>query len=175
MIVTLIGYRGSGKSSVAAALRDRLGWPVLEADRLIQERAGCSISEIFSRQGEKHFRDLEEAVITELLRKPSGILSAGGGAVLRTTTCERMRQAGPVVLLEASVSELARRISADQVSASQRPSLTDAGFLGEIEAVLTARQPIYHEAATHRIWTENKSPEAIAEEIIRDLQLQEGN
>ena len=175
MMLTLIGYRGCGKSSVAAVLAQRLRWPVVDADRLIQDRAGCTISEIFSRHGEAYFRDLEETVIAESLTTSPGILSAGGGAVLRSSTRDRMRQAGPVVWLEASVSELARRIATDQGSSAQRPSLTGAGLLEEIESVLSQRLPVYREAATLRIGTENKSPDEVAEEIIRDLQLPEEN
>lgn len=173
MILTLIGYRGSGKTIVAQALQNRLALPAVDADHLIQNRAGCSIREMFQRQGEPFFRELEEQTLAELLARDNAVISAGGGAVLRQTTRDRMRAAGPVIWLEASVDELARRIAADQTSAAQRPSLTDSGLLQEIESVLKARLPLYAEAATHRVWTEGKTPDQIASEIIDALKLPE--
>lgn len=173
MILTLIGYRGSGKTIVAQALHNRLALPAVDADQIIQNRAGSTIREMFQRQGEPFFRDLEEQTLAELLARDNAVISAGGGAVLRQTTRDRMRAAGPVIWLEASVDELARRIAADQVSAAQRPSLTDSGLLQEIESVLKARAPLYTETATHRVWTEGKTPDQIASEIIDALNLPE--
>lgn len=170
MFLTLIGYRGSGKTSVAAALTQKLGLPTVDSDKIVQERAGCTIAEIFSRQGEGAFRDLEEAVIAEVLNGPDAILSAGGGAILRETTRDRMQNAGPVVWLVASPAELRRRIEADQVNSAQRPGLTTAGLLQEIESVLQARLPLYEQASTLKIDTEGKTAETIADEIIRSLQ-----
>lgn len=171
MFLTLIGYRGSGKTSVAEGLAQKLGLTAVDSDQLIQQRAGCSIKEIFERQGETAFRDLEAEVIADILSGPGTILSAGGGAILRESTRERMRSTGPVVWLTATPEELGRRIAADQVSSAQRPSLTDAGLLQEIESVLQQRIPIYKEASTLQIETEGKTPEQIADEIIAALNL----
>lgn len=171
MFLTLIGYRGSGKTSVAAGLAQKLGLPAVDSDLLVQQRAGCSIKEIFERQGETAFRNLEAEVIADILSGPGAILSAGGGAILRDNTRERMRSAGPVVWLTATPEELGRRIAADQVSAAQRPSLTNAGLLQEIESVLHTRIPLYEEASTLQIETERKSPDEIADEIIAALRL----
>lgn len=171
MFLTLIGYRGSGKTSVAAALSRMLGLPTFDSDKIVQDRAGCTIAEIFSRQGETAFRDLEEAAITDVLSGPDAILSAGGGAILRESTRTRMRSAGPVAWLVASPTELRRRIETDQVNSSQRPSLTTAGLLQEIESVLQTRLPIYEQASTLKIDTEGKTAESIADEIISSLQM----
>ena len=171
MFLTLIGYRGSGKTSVAEALAQKLGLTAVDSDQIIQQRAACTIKQIFERQGETAFRNLEAEVIADILSGPGTILSAGGGAILRENTRERMRSVGPVVWLTATPEELGRRIAADQVSSAQRPSLTDAGLLQEIESVLQQRTPIYEAASTLQIETEGKSPEEIAEEIIAALHL----
>ncbi|MFO1021301.1 MAG: shikimate kinase [Planctomycetales bacterium] len=107
MNLILIGYRGSGKTSVGRELSRRLGWPCIDADDLIEARAGCSIREMFETRGEPYFRDLEEEVVAEILRGNSQIISPGGGAILRETTRARMRASGPVVWLQGSAEVLA--------------------------------------------------------------------
>ena len=171
MFLTLIGYRGCGKTSAAVALAKRLALPTFDSDRIVQERAGCSIQEIFEQQGELSFRDLEERVIAEILLSPQGILAAGGGAILRETTRNRMRNAGHVIWLTASVEELGRRIASDPESPAQRPNLTEAGLLQEIESVLLSRLPAYEAASTLRIETGEKSTDEVADEIVRSLRL----
>jgi len=186
MRLTLIGYRGSGKTSVAKALANRLGWSCVDADQVIEEQAGCTIREIFERHGEPYFRDLEERVLAELLgnggaesaeesgSRENRVISAGGGAILREATRQRMRNSGPVIWLEASPAELIRRISADTASQTQRPELTNQGLLGEVATVLENRLPLYQETATERISTEGKSPAEIADQILAQMNLAGG-
>src|SRR5215218_314511 len=113
MVITLIGYRGSGKSSVAPALAERLGWTWADADPLIEQRAGQTIREIFETSGEPKFRRLEREVLVELLGGTNLVIAAGGGAILSAETRHDMRQAGPVVWLRADVATLSARIGAD--------------------------------------------------------------
>jgi hypothetical protein len=83
MTIALIGYRGAGKTTVARLLARRLGWEAIDADDLLEARAGRTIQQIFAEQGEPWFRDWESAILAELVRRPRAILALGGGVVLR--------------------------------------------------------------------------------------------
>ena len=83
MAVALVGLPGAGKSAVGRRLAQRLQLPFIDSDDLIERRIGCSIRDYFEREGEQSFRDLEQAVIAELAASPHGIVSTGGGSVLR--------------------------------------------------------------------------------------------
>ncbi|HEY2253705.1 MAG TPA: shikimate kinase, partial [Planctomycetaceae bacterium] len=82
MVITLIGYRGSGKTTVAQSLAARLGWSWIDADAVIEDAAGCTIKEIFAAEGESGFRDRERRALAELLTRDKLVLAAGGGAIL---------------------------------------------------------------------------------------------
>ena len=117
--LALIGYRGTGKSTVGRILADRLDRPFLDADLEIEARAGRSIASIFAEWGEPAFRDWEERTLVELTATyPDAILATGGGAVLRASNRELLARFGFVVWLRAEPAELARRLEADQ---AQRP------------------------------------------------------
>jgi shikimate kinase len=171
MIITLIGYRGSGKSTVAPALAARLGWDWIDADVELERRAGRSIRDIFATDGEGEFRRREREVLVDLLRRTRFVLAAGGGAILNPETRRELRQAGPVIWLVASPETLAARLAADPTSATQRPSLTGRNRLDEIKDVLEQREPWYRETATLVVSTENRTMEEIVDEIL--LQLKE--
>ncbi|MBS0263990.1 MAG: shikimate kinase [Planctomycetes bacterium] len=164
MIITLIGYRGSGKTSVAAGLAERLGFDWVDADVVIEQTAGRSIREIFAAEGEPGFRQRERAVICELLRREKLVLAAGGGAILDADTRRDLKLAGPVVWLQASVDVLAERISGDPTTAERRPNLAGGGR-AEIERVLAIREPLYRECATFTIFTDRLSVAEIIDRI----------
>ena len=169
MVVTLIGYRGRGKSSIAGPLAARLGCRWVDADPAIEQRAGKSISEIFATDGEPAFRQLEREVIAGLLQEEELVLAAGGGAILDAGTRTAMRAAGPVVWLTAPVAELAQRIEGDQTTGDRRPQLTQTGGLAEIEQVLRQREPLYRECAHLECGTSGREIEAIVTEILAGL------
>ena len=109
--ITLIGYRGTGKSTVAALLGDILGCGWCDADAVLEKKLGCSIATLVRDRGEAVFRDEEAAVLQELLRGFSGVLSTGGGAVLRAANREVLRRLGhPVVWLTAPADVVLRRL-----------------------------------------------------------------
>jgi shikimate kinase len=172
MILTLIGYRGTGKSSVAPILARRLAWDFADADIELERRAGRTIREIFASDGEAAFRDLERQVLVDLLQKSELVLAAGGGAILRADTRADLRRAGPVVWLQASPATLAARLAVDPISASQRPALTVGGGLDEIRSVLAEREPFYRETATILISTEDRTAQEIAEEILGQIAIE---
>jgi len=169
MVITLIGYRGTGKSSIAPRLAERLQFDWIDADVELERRAGRSIREIFATDGEAEFRRLERAVLVDLLQHDRLVLAAGGGAVLNAETRRDFRAAGPVVWLQADVATIAARIAADASSAARRPNLTSAGTVAEIENVLREREPLYREPATMVINTTGKAVEAIVDEILEAI------
>lgn len=166
MIITLIGYRGSGKSSVAEPLAARLGWDWADADPLIEARAGCTIREIFATSGEPRFRELEREVLADLLSRDRLVIAAGGGAILAAETRRLMRAAGPVIWLQASIKLLQARIESDETTAARRPQLTSGSVTAEIAGVLAAREPLYADAASLIIRTDGLDIPAIVREIM---------
>lgn len=169
MIVTLIGYRGTGKSTIAPVLANRLGWDWVDADVELERRAGRSIREIFAVDGEQKFRELERQVLVDLLSRSRLVLAAGGGAILNPETRRDFLQAGPVIWLQASVETIAARLAADPVSVSQRPALTAVGGIEEIRAILQDRDPLYRATASLEISVEQRTPEKIVDEIVMRL------
>ena len=168
-IVTLIGYRGSGKSTVAPIVADQLNCNWIDADVEIEKRANRTIQQIFQTGGEREFRALERALMQELLAGPPLIIAAGGGAILNTDTRAEMRAAGPVVWLTASNAELARRISTDPTTGERRPSLTGQNVQDEVAAVMEVRTPLYTAAATRQVATEGLTAEHIADRILEAI------
>jgi shikimate kinase len=171
MILTLIGYRATGKTTLARLLAERLGWDWVDADVEIERRAGKPIARIFAEDGEPAFRDLEAQVIADLLRRPPLVLAAGGGAPLRAESRRAMHQGGKVVWLVAKPETILRRMSADATTAGRRPSLTGKTPLDEIVDLLRLREPIYQQSADLRIDTEGKTPDQAAAEILARLSL----
>lgn len=168
-VVTLIGYRGSGKTTVGRCLAQRLRWEFIDTDETVEEKAGRTIREIFETDGEAAFRRIEATVLEEALAGRWRIISAGGGAVLARRNRKAMRAAGPCIWLTASPEELLRRIMADERSVAQRPDLTDKPGLREIETVLQARLPVYEATATHVVSTAGRSVERVVEAILELL------
>lgn len=163
MVISLIGYRGVGKSSVGPQLAARLGWECVDADVEIAARAGKSIAEIFAQEGEPRFRAWEAEVLANLLDSDQLVVSAGGGAVMNPDTRQRMREAGPVVWLQATPETIWARIGA--TLGAGRPSLTGLEPREEIEQLLAERSPVYALAATIAVPTDGRSVTAIVDEI----------
>jgi shikimate kinase len=172
MPITLIGYRGSGKSSVAPALAARLGYDWIDADVLLESRAGRTIRQIFAESGEPEFRRLERETLQELLQRDRLVIAAGGGAILNPDTRKEMRAAGPVVWLRASVTLLESRIAADAVTAERRPALSSSGR-DDIAQLLAAREPLYQECATVTVATDHLTVEQVVDRVVAGLPVSE--
>jgi shikimate kinase len=171
MIITLIGYRATGKTTLARLLARSLGWQWIDADPEIERLAGKTIALIFAEDGEPAFRDLETQVIADLCRRDKLVLAAGGGASMREENRQIMRQSGKVVWLVARPETILERMSADATTAQRRPSLTGRVPLDEIVQLLAQREPMYRETADFTIDTENRSPEELTAEILDRLDL----
>jgi shikimate kinase len=168
----LIGYRGSGKTTVAAALAGRLGWPWLDADHELERRASRSIREIFEQEGEQGFRDRESAILAELAQRDGCIFALGGGAVLREENRRVTAGRGRVVWLRATPEALFARINADPTTTARRPNLTAKGGLEEIRGLLQEREPLYAAWADLEVNAEGLTPDTIAEAICTQLRLE---
>lgn len=173
MVITLIGYRGTGKSTVGQLLAARLDWDFVDSDREIERQAGKSIAAIFTEDGEPHFRHLEREEINRQLHRDHVVLSAGGGAILDDLSRQQMPIAGPVVWLQASVETIVERISSDADTNDNRPSLTGQDVLNEVEQVLRERESKYAEAATIVIQTDGRDVTAIVDDIITHIPVEE--
>jgi shikimate kinase len=169
MNLALIGYRGTGKTTVAQALAKHLAWPVVDLDVELERRAGKTISQIFADSGEGAFRELEALLVAEYCAGMQQILSLGGGAVLRAENRAAIRGGCRTAWLTASPETIYQRISTDPTTGARRPNLTAQGGLAEIVAVLAAREDFYRECADCIVATEGRSPDSIAEEILMQL------
>ena len=138
--IVLTGMPGSGKSAVSSILGARTGREVIDTDRMIVEKAGMEITEIFRRYGEKHFRDLESEVIREAAVRAGAIISTGGGAILRAENTDALRRNGRLVWLDRKPEDL--------VPTDDRP-LADSRE--KMAALYAAREPIYRATADERI------------------------
>jgi shikimate kinase len=167
--IALIGYRGSGKTAVAQQLAARLGWDWVDADDVIELRAGKSIAAIFADEGQDAFRDMEAIVVTELCSRPRVVIALGGGAVMREANRQALRQCRDVVWLQASPRTIEERLASDPTTAARRPNLTVPGGRAEIERLLSERTPIYRACATLEVDTEGKTPTEVAEEIVQAM------
>jgi shikimate kinase len=166
MNVVLIGYRGTGKSTVGKIVAARLGRTLVSTDVEIVKRAGQGIPEIVAQQGWDYFRDLESQVCQELAGREGLVIDTGGGAILRSQNVDVLKKTGTLFWLTASVDTIANRIGQD----TQRPSLTGTkSFVDEIQDVLRERTPKYQAAATHTIATDGRTVVQIADEILARL------
>lgn len=171
MNLILIGYRGTGKSTVGKLLASRLGWDSVSTDALIVEQAKLPIPEIVSQFGWDHFRDLETAVCQGLQGKDHLVIDTGGGVILRDVNVKTIKPCGMLFWLTATVETISRRIGGD----SQRPSLTSGKtFIEEIEEVLQERTPKYQAAADFIIETDSRSADQIANQVLTQFRESQG-
>ena len=164
MNLVLIGYRGTGKSTIGKVLAARLGRPIVSTDREIVRRAGSSISDIVAAHGWDYFRDLESAVCEELAGRDNLVIDTGGGAILRQQNVDVFKRNGRLFWLTASVETIAARIGSD----TQRPSLTGTkSHVDEIRDVLAERTPKYRAAADVTVATDGRSIGELAAMILK--------
>ncbi len=166
-MISLVGLPGSGKSTVGRQLARRLQLPFVDSDHVIEERLGCSIREYFEREGEDRFRDVEQEVIDDLTLKHQGVLSTGGGSVLRSLNREHLHSRGKVVYLKSTPDELFRRLRHDM----NRPLLQVSDPLGRLRDLFVARDPLYRETAHFLLETGRPSVATLVNMIVMQLEL----
>ena len=164
MNIVLMGYRGTGKSTVGRLLAARLGRELVSTDAEIVKRMQRSIPEIVAQEGWDCFRDLESDICRELACHNQLVIDTGGGAILRAQNVEALKRNGTVCWLTASVETIAKRIGGD----NQRPSLTGTmSFVEEIQDVLRERTPKYQAAADHIIATDDRPINQLVETLLK--------
>ncbi len=167
MIFSLVGLPGSGKTTVGRQLARRLQLPFADSDHAIETRLGCSIREFFEREGEARFRDVEEEVIDSLTMGPTGVLSTGGGVVIRSANRAHLKDRGKVIYLKSTPEELYRRLRHDV----NRPLLQVADPLTRLRDLYAARDPLYRDVAHFVLETGRPSVSTLVNMILMQLDL----
>jgi shikimate kinase len=162
--IVLIGFMGCGKSTVGRELHQRLSYPLVDMDQIIEERAGKPITEIFADEGEAEFRDMETALLREL-NDPSAerrIVSTGGGVIERPENRALLRELGYVVWLLAPTAVILERTGKTR----SRPLLDTDNPKARIEALMEKRRPFYQETAHLKVETAGLCSSEVATGIL---------
>ena len=160
--IVLIGFMGTGKTTISSALSDIFAMDVVEMDQMIAEREGMSIPEIFDTYGEQYFRDLETNLLIEMQSKKNVIISCGGGVPMREVNVREMKKNGKVILLTAKPETILERVK----DSHDRPLLENNKNVDYIANLMEQRWEKYQAAADIIVETDGKSAFEICEEII---------
>ncbi len=170
MNIVLVGYRGTGKTSIGIALSKRLGWDFCDTDDYIEGKVKRPISDMVATEGWAFFRAKEKEAIREVSSRKDCVIAAGGGVILDPENVENLKKKGVVVLLEATTHTILERMRSDEKTEQQRPSLTGKDPYEEIEEVLEFRRPLYRTAMDFSVDTTSKSIDQVLDEIIQKLE-----
>ena len=163
--IILIGFMGTGKSTISKELHEKTGRKEIDLDAYITEKSGMTINDIFAQSGETAFRDLESACLAEVLKNDQQIVSCGGGTVLRTGNVAEMKKHGRIILLTATAQTIYNRIRTN----TERPLLRNNMSPEYIQELMGKRDKVYHDAADIIICTDGKEVPDIAEEILKHI------
>lgn len=169
MNIILMGYRCTGKTSAGRALAERLGLSFCDTDRQVERNTGLPIPEIVARQGWEAFRDAEREAIRGLSGADRCVFALGGGAVLDSRNVETLRDGGVFVWLAADAKTIAARMESDEASGSKRPALKQTTSIGEIEQLLSEREPAYRRLADLAVDTAGIGTAQVVEAICTGL------
>ncbi len=164
--IALIGFMGTGKTSVGRLVADQLHFHYLDTDEMIQAATGKSIADIFSREGEPAFRALEEKTVAELAVKTKTVISAGGGLPVNPANLASLKAHALVVCLWASPEKIWERVK----NQTHRPLLHGADPQQKIRNLLAAREPHYKQADV-LINTELRSLREVAQQVVHQFRL----
>ncbi len=164
--IILIGPPGAGKTSVGKALAKKLSLNFLDSDKVVEEKSGKSIPEIFITDGEPAFREMEKAVVIDLIENQDGVIALGGGSVMDLEVSKRLLPMANVVFLDVSISNAAPRVGFNR----DRPLLLGNPRQQWI-ALMEKRRSTYEALAKARVSTDNKKPVEVVEEIVKELAL----
>lgn len=165
--IVLIGFMGSGKTTIGHVLEKKYGYSFLDTDAYIEKSEGMSISQIFAKYGEAYFRQVETKVLQKLKESTHhAVIATGGGMPLRRENARLLRELGKVCYLQVSEEGIWQRVK----DSHDRPLLECENPKEKIHNMMTERHPLYMEAARYFIRSENRTPEEIAKEVY-DLNL----
>jgi shikimate kinase len=159
--IVLIGFMGTGKSTVGRFLAERLGWDFVDTDHYIEKQEGMTIAELFSAKGEAYFREAETRAIGHIMGKIRQVVATGGGAVLAEENRTCMKLNGYVVALTASIETIIQRVGGDR----NRPLLQ--GKASEVVPQLLERRRHAYDFADLRIATDRLRIELIAQRLLK--------
>lgn len=160
--IVLIGFMGCGKSSVGRWMADNLGMMLIDTDEYIEKENKRTINDIFAKEGEQFFRDLETDLLKRMIdQKCNCVISCGGGMAVREENREYMKKIGPVVYLRTSKETLLKRLKGDD----KRPLLKGGDMSAKIDELMSKRGQIYLDAADVIVDTDDKKLEQIYNEI----------
>ncbi len=164
--IALIGFMGAGKTAVGQLLAKKLGKRFIELDYLVEQTVGMSIPEIFQKDGEIAFRELEIDVTKEVAREKNSVIACGGGIVLNKINIDRLKEGAVIVYLTASPRVILKRVSSEE---GKRPLIKVDNPALTISELLKFRKPFYEHAADITINTSKLDIEAVVEQIIETL------
>jgi shikimate kinase len=162
--IVLIGFMGSGKTSIGRLIAQRLGFQFIDTDKVVVERTGLEITEIFAQQGEARFREHETAALSSLGMYNRAVISTGGGIVLRPKNRELLRELGFVVWLTASEDVIFERVSRNK----KRPLLHTDDPRATVHELLEQRREHYAEAAQFVLDSSHLAHDAAADAVITE-------
>lgn len=163
--IVLIGFMGTGKSTISDYLRRTFSMEIVEMDQIISKRQGMSIPDIFETYGEEYFRDLETDLLIEMQSRTNVVISCGGGVPMRERNVAEMKKNGKVVLLTARPETILERVRDNH----DRPLLEGNKNVDFIEKLMEKRRPKYEAAADIVIETDGRSAQEICEELIQKI------
>lgn len=164
--LALIGFMGTGKTSVGRLVAESLGFEFLDTDEMIQSRTGRSITDIFARDGEPAFRELERQMVKELSTRERTVISTGGGLPTNPENMEALKSFALVVCLWAGPEKIWERVRHQ----SHRPLLHDADPQQKIRDLLDVRKPFYQQADV-LMNTDQRSAREVAQQITLQFKL----
>lgn len=166
--IFLIGFMGSGKSTIGALLAERLGLPFIDSDKEIEKKTGKSINAIFSADGEAAFREMEMEFLKELESRKPSVVAVGGGLPSIEGSLELMHQIGIVIYLNTSLLTLLQRLRAEKEQRPLLKDLSDSDFHPFIEDLLSRRVQFYKQAKLI-MPNERNTPNELVEKIEKEL------
>lgn len=158
--IVLVGFMGTGKTAVAKRLARVLKMKYVSTDDIIEEREGRAIKDIFARDGEPHFREIEKKVVKDISSMENVVVAAGGGVVLDATNMENLKEKGVLICLNATAKDILERTK----TCAHRPLLNVPDPQAKIKELLDKRAP-YYKKADYQVDTSGKALEKIVDEI----------
>ena len=169
MNLFFIGYRCTGKTTIAKSVSEKMGWTFVDADVMLMEKRGENITRIVSNGGWALFRKLEKETLKTICSRDGQVVATGGGVVLDDENIEIMKMGGPVIWLRATAETVFRRMQSDIQTETLRPALTERDLMDEITQTLEEREPLYQKAMSWSVDTDGKGIMDVINEILIHL------